>query len=309
MNIQRNIIICIVLFLFLSCGSLDKSKNTMQTLNIKIVTNCEIVGDAKMLLPDRIKKFLYPIECEKKVFIPNVCVSRVDIQDSAYCIIVPKETANSIRESFGTYDYENLQEDYAEYIPKMQSGEYLSKKSDGSHKDFIFSTEDLVFYHSKEKNKAHPNSYNNIDSILILIKDYLCDNEIEGNKNIIIVLDGFIEKKNPLKIIFNNTISSDNIPPPSPPKPITDCNSKTESYNEIAAQYGQAPAANNNRERFFKILSSDASILVDDKIYTDKSELVNLFHKNRETGYTLKSNETKLDTDCKIKCIVFISKK
>lgn len=178
MKNSKIIISLLFVLSLISCGTKDT-----KPIKVNLIAKGKLAETSTELMPAHILAFIRPIEACDKAFIPEVTISRTDLQNEPpFKIEVPKETANSIRNWFGTYDYSNLNDDYTEYLPKLTAGEYLSKVGTNSDVDtFKYGANDAVFY---------LRSNSNPDSIVKLITQNLNSKKINGSQKIVIVLNG-----------------------------------------------------------------------------------------------------------------------
>ncbi len=165
----------------------------MTNLDISVIAGTPLSTDTDAPMPNFIKKLLMPIECEKIAYIPRIEIMRLDLPNEPELVIeVPLEPANKLRKKFGTYDYNNLKDDYNNYIPNLKSGEYISKEGDTSSvtESFHYSEDDIIY--QLPQNSVNRNS---IDSIINELKSLLCTNDFSLNTRFYIVLHSKKEKE------------------------------------------------------------------------------------------------------------------
>jgi len=159
---QKQLIIIFIALFLASCGTKE-----MQDLNIYIVFNKNIPDNPKDPMPDNVKSLLAPIEGEKIVYVPKITFCRLDLsKDSTFTFEMPIDDANAIRKKFGMYDYTNLKDDYDQYLPKLETGRYLTHPA-GGNTTYIFQTasDDVVY------NLVIIDKNSNKDTILKGIRD------------------------------------------------------------------------------------------------------------------------------------------
>tara|TARA_R110001583_G_scaffold43654_1_gene138815 strand:- start:645 stop:1625 length:981 start_codon:yes stop_codon:yes gene_type:complete len=170
------------LFILISC------ETEMKDYNITILLNTNLVERVEDPIPSIIKELLEPKEDTNNriVFIPKLSVLRDDLNgENKMDIQVPISMENTFRKKMGTYTYIDLKLDYEEFLPKMTSSEFLSKKGNlnKNTNNLKINSNDLIFIISTS-NTNEPNYFPDVKSLKIKLDSILISEGKNFNKNV-----------------------------------------------------------------------------------------------------------------------------
>lgn len=171
-------LLSIPLILF-GCKSIVMQKISVNIVLQKQISNLKAGED----LPVYLIKLIKQIECEDTVYIPQLIITRTDLpNEKPLQIEVPSITENIVKKWASLYDYNNLQEDYNENLPKLKVDNYLVKPGnlrDTRSKINISTQPDDVILSLDASNK------NSTDSIINILFNTLCTNRTPVKRVII----------------------------------------------------------------------------------------------------------------------------
>lgn len=130
---MNNNLFCLLCVLSLAFSSCDSKPPIEQ--RITIVSNSSFTENESDPLPSEVKSLMTFSKCSETdvILIPKVSVFRSDLKtDNKKEIKVPGSIGNDFKKKLGSYGVADLKNDYAEHLPTMKAGKFLSKKGDNN---------------------------------------------------------------------------------------------------------------------------------------------------------------------------------
>jgi hypothetical protein len=173
---MKKIFLLLISFFLVCCNNSE-----MIHYSVEIILRNELSNvNENDPLPNYITKIVNPIESKDTFYIPDVTIKRLDLpKEEPLKVEVPLIIENKIKKTLGTYDYDNLKEDYTENLPKIICGKYLTTKGNNESDEKPIQITDAMIYY------LNPNNKISVDSTILAYSEQI---KMNGGGKIVILI-------------------------------------------------------------------------------------------------------------------------